>query len=141
MLRITVFGFASLILMPASAETVISCGGTFGKAYYFPNTLLESSEAGWTDDALSNGAIALAREGEIFDILVKDALGMISARSQGAEVNVLDAHQSFVTVLVNYLGGSKEIYTFDFEQNRVTWSQHKFGVLFDKAHTMIGDCD
>lgn len=133
----------NLLLFAASgnSETLTSCGGTAGKAYFFESPLLDANDVGWTDDRLSDGAIALVRQGGKFDILSKDALGMISARSQGAEVYFIDAYQDFITILVNYPGGSKEIYTFDFERSRVTWSQHKFGVFFDKAHTMVGECE
>lgn len=125
----------------AYAETIVSCGETNGQAYYFETPLLNDGDVGWTDDGISDGAIALVRSGEEWDILTKDSIGMISASSQGAGVYFVDAYGAFITLLVNYPSGSKELYTFDLQRNQVTWSQHKFGVTFDKAHTMIGTCE
>lgn len=134
--------FAGLTLAStAAAETMISCGVSEGKAYYFEGPMLSEGDAGWRSDAISGGSVALVATDNSFDILSKDALGMISATSQGAQVQVIDAYDTFVTVLVNYPKGSKELYTFDFTRKQVAWSQHKFGATFDKAHTMVADCD
>jgi hypothetical protein len=134
-------GLMALGAGSAVAETMISCGGSEGKGYYFQGPMLPASEAGWRDDAITGGGIAFVSTGDRFDILIKDALGMISATSQGAHVQVIDIYDAFVTVLVNYPKGSKELYTFDFTRGKVAWSQHRFGVTFDKAHTMVANCD
>ena len=66
---------------------------------------------------------------------------MYSVTSDGAHVHLVDAYADFVMVLVDYPEGSKELYTFDFGRRKLVWSQHKFGVMFDKAQTMISDCN
>lgn len=124
----------------ANAETIINCGGSTGYSYYFRGGILPPENPGWTTDGINDGAIALTYDGEKADILIKDFFGMTSAAESGARVNIVDVSEQFITVLVNYIGGSKEMYTFDLERKVVAWSQHKFGVLIDKAHTMVGSC-
>ena len=129
-----------LFALPASAETIIQCGGSAGWAYYFGDITAQQKDEGWMQDGISKGGIALTREGNDLDILMKDSVGMMSVKGEGATVQLVDAYGAFITVLVNYPQGSKEIYTFDIERKKVSWSQHKFGVMFDKVTTMIADC-
>ena len=131
---------SSLLGLPANAETIIQCGGSEGWAYYFGDTSINEKDEGWMQDGISKGGIALTREGNDLDILMKDAVGMMSVKGEGASVSLVDAYGDFVTVLVSYPQGSKEMYTFDIKRKKVSWSQHKFGLLFDKASTMIADC-
>ena len=120
----------------AHAEILIACGETSGKS------LLLGSSEGWADDRITEGSIILTQgENGNLDIMIKDSLGWISAIGSGSQVQLVDAYEGYVTVLVNYVGGSKELYTFDFNRRMVFWSQHKFGVLFDKVQTFTGDCD
>ena len=132
--------FSLLIVLPASAETIIQCGSSGGWAYYFGDTNIEQKDEGWMQDGISKGGIALTREGNDLDILMKDSIGMMSVKGEGATVQLVDAYGAFITVLVSYPQGSKEMYTFDIERKKVSWSQHKFGVMFDKVSTMIADC-
>lgn len=125
---------------PSSAQTLISCGNSTGKSLYFDSPLLDPADTGWIDDQLKDGSIALVKAGDEIDILIKDGLGMTSARSYGAQVVLLDATDEVVTVIVNYLGSTKELYSFDLVRKQVVWSQHKFGVMFDKALTMVALC-
>lgn len=131
---------AALASTQASAQTIITCGGSEGHSIYFDHPLLKPEDTGWTDDQLTDGSIALVKSGDGVDILIKDGLGMTSALSYGAQVMLLDATDTVATVVVNYTGGAKELYTFDFARRQVVWSQHKFGVMFDKAHTMVAPC-
>lgn len=124
----------------ASAQTLVTCGGSAGKSIYFESPLLDAKDEGWVDDQLADGAIALVKSGDGVDILIKDGLGMTSALSYGADVLLLDATETVVTVIVSYPAGAKELYSFDFVRKQVVWSQHKFGVMFDKAHTMVAPC-
>lgn len=130
------------LLLPGSvcAQTIIECGGSSGKSFYFGDDPKTGAQIGWVDDGIGDGSIALVRNAEAFDIIQKDALGIISAVADGATVAVIDVHDPFVEVLVSYPQGAKELYTFDLVAKRLTWSQHKFGVLFDKASTFNADC-
>lgn len=135
---------ASILLTPpgeAGAETYFSCGGSDGRAFYPTGAFTAEEEAGWSEDGISDGAIALVTEGNDVDILIKDAIGMMSARSQGALVTLLRVEAGYATVLVEYPQGPIELYTFDGSRGLVYWSQHKFGVLIDKAATFVAVCN
>lgn len=131
---------AAMSAGPGAAQTIIECSGSAGKAIYFDYESQTGAQKGWVDDGIANGSVALVRSGDSFDILIKDAIGIISARAEGAAVTIIDVHDPFVEVLVSYPQGAKELYTFDMKERRVAWSQHKFGVLFDKAGTFVADC-
>jgi len=130
---------ACLLTSGATAETIISCGGTFGWAYYYDTAKEGGGE--WLEDSLSNGAIALVKNENTLDILTRDAVGMTSATAEGASVQLIQIMDPFVTVLVQYPRGATEVFTFDLLRRRVSWSQHKFGVMFDKAMTLVGNCN
>ena len=126
--------------LPAKSQSLFDCSASSGKGYYLESSLLPEEKASWKDDGVSEGGIALVRQGDTIDILIKDIVGVGSVKADGAEVVLVDAYEGFVTVLVNYLGGSKELYTFDSSRKMVFWSQHKFGVMFDKSATYIANC-
>lgn len=132
--------FASLPNM-AIGETFITCGGSFGKSFFFASPLLPEEVDKWEDDAISNGSIGLVGDGENLDIIMRDAVGIVSARASGAKVTLIDSQNNVATVLVDYTGGAKELYSFDFNRRQLAWSQHKFGHFFDKAGTFISKCD
>lgn len=136
-----VFGLAILASsQSARAETLVTCGGSAGWSYFFEGPFLPKGQEGWREDAISQGGIALTRDGEELDILIRDVGGMISSRAEGAQVSLVQARDGVIMVLVNYPRGAIELYTFDLTRRQVVWSQHKFGVLIDKAHTMVGTC-
>ena len=89
---------------------------------------------------MTAGAIALTRDGDEIDILMKDAVGLWSARADSGIVVPLDADQDYISVLVLHPKGAKELFTFDLKRKKLVWSQHKFGVSFDKGMTLIADC-
>jgi len=135
------FGLMVCVFSPqAWGETIIECDGGQGKAFYYDNDPETGAQIGWIDDDMTDGAIVLVINGDSADIIIKDAIGTISASAEGATVTVLDVHEPFVDVLVAYPQGPKELYTFDLDLRRVAWSQHKFGVMFDKAQTFVADC-
>jgi hypothetical protein len=95
---------------------------------------------GWVDDGISAGSVVLVRNGDALDIIVRDAVGTMSATAEGATVALLEVRDPFIEVLVSYSQGAKELYTFDMEARSLVWSQHKFGVMFNKASTFLADC-
>jgi hypothetical protein len=135
-MRVAALSVTILFSNAALAQTIADCGASSGKAFYFD----QPDAQGWMDDGISSGVIALVKDGANVDILVKDRIGTISARSQGATVTLLDVVDPFITVLVDYPGGSKELYTFDTKRRVVAWTQHKFGVMFDKVQAMVAQC-
>lgn len=142
-IRLPVHLFVLLLFVlpaPGMAQTIIECSGSTGKAFFFDSDPQTGRQIGWIDDGIGDGSVALVRTGDTFDVIQKDAIGIISAAAEGAAVAVIDVHDPFVDMLVSYPQGVKELYTFDLVGKRVTWTQHKFGVLFDKASTYIADC-
>lgn len=131
-------GFATTL--PANGQTIIECEGSFGKAFYFADSPETGEEVGWVDDGITDGSVVLVRNGDALDIIMRDAVGTISATAEGATVILLDVRDPFIEVLVSYPQGAKELYTFDMKERRLAWSQHKFGVAFDKAATFLAEC-
>ena len=131
-------GFANTL--PAHGQTIIECEGSFGKAFYFSDSPETGDEVGWVDDGITDGSVVLVRNGDALDIIIRDAVGRISATAEGANVILLDVRDPFIEVLVSYPQGAKELYTFDMKERRLAWSQHKFGVAFDKAATFLAEC-
>lgn len=129
---------AAVSYTSASAETIITCSGGSGWAYYFDNS--DTSGGQWVEDGMSKGSVTLVTLDDGADMIIQDAIGIISARSQGATVTVLKVSDPFITVLVDYHSGAVELYTFNLRDRKLTWSQHKFGVAFDKGMTLVGDC-
>lgn len=142
MVRILTTFAALLAGTSAHADTQIlfECGGSSGHAFYPPSIFVEAPEGEWIEDGISNGRIQLVRSGDELDLLHLDALGMTSARSYNAEILVLDVTDKHLTVLVNYEGGAKEMYTYDPQAQSLYWSQHKFGVMIDKVASFTSDC-
>lgn len=136
------FVMGLVVATASSAESTqffINCGASKGWAYYFPNAL--GVAEGWTEDGISKGAFTLTvDENGKADMLVKDAAGMMSMTAEGFNVSIVDVSGSYITVLANYPGAAKEMYTFDVAGKKAVWSQHKFGMPIDKAQTMIADC-
>jgi hypothetical protein len=131
---------ASVLAGEGCAQTIIECSGSAGKAYYFDIEPQTGEPTGWIDDGISDGSVVFVRNGDAFDIIIRDAIGTISATAEGARVSVIDVRDPFVEVLVSYPQGPKELYTFDLKERRLVWSQHKFGVMFDKASTFVAEC-
>lgn len=125
---------------PGIAQTIIECSGSAGKAFYFDIDPQTGKPTGWVDDGISNGSVVLVVNDNSVDIIIKDAVSTFSARADGATVTLLEVRDPFVEILVSYPQGAKELYTFDVKERRLVWSQHKFGVLFDKASTFISEC-
>ncbi|KFI27762.1 hypothetical protein CN97_00140 [Haematobacter massiliensis] len=124
---------------PSQSETLFSCGASAGYGFYPVGPF--SPEAKWEKDGISKGEIQLVLINKEPDILIRDVIGMSSARAQGGHVVVIDATDAgYVSVLVTYPEGAKELYTFDSERRKVFWTQHKFGVAIDKVAAFVADC-
>ena len=126
--------------LPAKGQTIIECEGSFGKAFYYDDSPETGEQVGWVDDGITDGSVVLVRSGDALDIILRDTVGTISATAEGATVILLEVRDPFIEVLVSYPQGAKELYTFDLQERRLAWSQHKFGVMFDKAATFLADC-
>ena len=86
----------SMMATPIGAETIIECGGSQGKGYYFGIDSSTQAQIGWIDDGMKDGAIVLVRNGDTFDVIIKDAVGTISSIAEGVTVRVIDAQITFL---------------------------------------------
>lgn len=134
------FATQALSSMAAQSQTLIECEAGKGWAYYSNIEPETGKPTGWVEDGITGGSITLVRDGDEFDLLIRDTIGTISARAEGAQIVLLGFRATYLEVLASYPQGAKEIYTFDFAAKQLVWSQHKFGVLYDKAHTFVAAC-
>lgn len=135
-------------VMTAHGQEVATCREPAGRAYYHFTGLTKKSDAGWTDDKISNGVITLTKNGNDVDILYLDVRRKpISSTQDGAKVVLLRADRTGIAVLVHYPGGAvTEIYSFFQEsdgRSRFTLLQSKVGdaALVPKSSVMAGTCD
>lgn len=92
------------------------------------------------DDGIPDGSVVRVRNGDALGNIMRDAVGTISATAEGTTVTVLDVRDPFIDVLVSYPPGAKEHYTFDIEERRLAWSQHRHSVMFQTAATLLAEC-
>ena len=142
MLRIFFFLFLITFGTNAYANTIITCGGNAGHAFYFAGLIVTAKDAGWHDDGTSSGKTALTFDGQKLDILFADTTGSLqSAKASGATVTLLGSEGSWITVLVNYPNTTAELYTFNLDTKYYAMSSHKYGSSpIQKAATFIGKC-
>lgn len=142
MLKIIVFLFLLALGQSAFANTIITCGGNAGHAFYFSGLYIKSKDAGWHNDGTSGGKFALTVDGKKLDILFSDATGNLqSAGATGGTVTLLGTEGSWVTVLVNYPNTTAELYTFNLDTKSYAMSSHKYGAApIQKAATFVGKC-
>tara|TARA_B110000977_G_scaffold127096_1_gene162433 strand:+ start:919 stop:1350 length:432 start_codon:yes stop_codon:yes gene_type:complete len=142
MWKIVVFLYLLTLGHSAFANTVVTCGGNEGYAFYFAGLIVKSEDAGWHTDGTSSGKTALTLNGEKIDILFSDATGNLqSATASGGIVALLGNEGSWITVLVNYPNTTAELYTFNLETKSFAMSSHKYGSApIQKAATFVGKC-
>ena len=118
----------------AEGETIIECGSSDGRAYYLASPLIPEAEAGWSNDDIPDGKIALtAGDGDEIDLLLMDSVGLKSARSYGATIAPIGIGESTVTVMVRYSSAVLEVYSFNLVNRSVYWTQHKMEQAVSKV--------
>ena len=142
MWKISILTCLLLLWQSAYANTLVTCGGNAGHAFYFAGLIVKPKDAGWHNDGTSGGQTALTLSGKKLDILFSDATGSLqSASASGGKVALLVAEGSWITVLVNYPNTTAELYTFNLDTKSYAMSSHKYGSApIQKAATFIGKC-
>ena len=133
------FAMLALIAQPALAQTIITCGASEGRGYFFTDDIWNPDGPNWQDDRISNGAIRLVLHGDEIDIEFGDIVGNSGYRADGANVVKLLADGEKMTVgafHTNYV----DTYTFDFINRVVIWTSHKLGPLSPKTAIYKADC-
>ncbi|MYM36419.1 hypothetical protein GTP38_18995 [Duganella sp. FT94W] len=138
----------SILCLPLHAADIASCSNPTGTGYYPETGIITAKDSGWTDEKITGGITKLIKiNDKEYDILFVDVRKeIISARSDGGYVILLNRGKSAVSVLVVYPGKTAETYTFlqansgKFEYIQ-TLSRAGDGVLITKATVMRGDCD
>lgn len=127
----------------ANAENsiIFNCGASSGNSYYPPSILTGSENGEWVEDGIRGGKIQLVMNDGQLDIMHVDAGGINSARSYNAEIYLIDVTSEYLTIMVDYKGATKEIYTYDKINKNLYWSQHKFGTVLNKLSAFVSNCD
>lgn len=135
----------SALAQSKSGPTVIvTCGASAGHAYFHESGLIQSNEKGWTEDAVGEGSFIVQNDGENFDLIYRDQLGLNSATDNGAVI--LPAHvddSSIVLVVIYPSNGNTEVYNFqglDTSESEVSWTSTKVGSLINKSSVFYAQC-
>jgi hypothetical protein len=129
-----------------SAEMVAKCGTSKGFSYYFEGRLVPREKAGWRDDGIAKGSLLLLLDGEQFDVVITDAVGSRSIRTDGFEIISIPQSSSNTIVLlaVNSSSGIVEHYHFRIEpkgDGTVVWGSIKgSGALLQKSSMFQAAC-
>jgi hypothetical protein len=144
-LRIIFFFLIILFLSNPSvhAEIIVSCKTTLdGQAYYHKGDYVKRSDSGWKKDKISNYEVELTYTNNNPDISFKDSTGRRqSASSTGGVVYIGGASTEYIHVVVLYPEATTELYTFDFINNQLWNSIHKYGSTpVRKSANFVGKC-
>ena len=123
----------TMLAQTSAAQTVISCTGIQGKAFY-------SQEGKWVDDGGTKIRLDLILNNDQFDISIGDLAGPTTIKSMGGQVYLLGNSDNKATILATYGNGHSELYTYDFNAKKVYLSQHRTAGSFQKFSTYEGDC-
>src|SRR6266446_8392912 len=120
--------FALCWLWPfsAGAQTVVTvCGAASGYSFY-----LNPSD-GWQRDGISQGTVTILRNGDDFDLIIKDAWATFSARGDEATVvRIYGDTDREMTLVAIYPLGSTEVYQLTLDANgrgKLIWATTKNG--------------
>ena len=119
--KVGLFGLVALVLSLAGvahSRTIMTCGGSQGWGYSNMSAFPAWSQI---DDGIPDGFTTLVSMPgtEDFDILFQDAMGMNSARANGATIALLGEEAGILNVLAVYRslsGITVENYVFDTNQ-------------------------
>lgn len=136
----------TLIADKSFAETLASCSGESGQAYFPESSLVTGKDAGFTKDDVTGGLTSLIfnDKGE-FDILYKDASGEIqSSKDDYGNVELLAFGDDNITILVRYFFETTEIFDFYKKPNQKLEYTHTvvkpYNTLLPKSAVYVGEC-
>ena len=148
-LAMFVLGVAALVATPAFADEQIIAHGENpeGKSYFAHTGLvLKKKDAGWKNNALSNGIFEVVLNDGVLDVRFVDASKSIkSVLAQGGKVTTLNKSKDGATILAVYPAETVEIFTFykDHEgQNKFIMTVVKSGrnSLITQSSIFAGSC-
>ena len=102
----------TMLAQTSAAQTVISCTGIQGKAFY-------SQEGKWVDDGGTKIRLDLILNNDQFDISIGDLAGPTTIKSMGGQVYLLGNSDNKATILATYGNGHSELYTYDFNAKSI----------------------
>lgn len=145
--KILLLATFTLIADKSFAETLASCSGENGQAYFPESSLVTSKDAGFKKDDVTEGLTSLIfnDKGE-FDILFKDASGEIqSSKDDNGKVELLAFGDDNITILVRYFFETTEIFDFYKKPNQKLEYSHTvvkpYNTLLPKAAVYVGECN
>jgi hypothetical protein len=126
----------------AYAKVIAECGSSEGYAYrYNP----PDGTSNWAKDSVSKGNFSLVKEGNKFDIVYTDAMGVNSARNDGGDVLAVNARDGNYVFIVNNPGQTVSTFVFRLRsdgKSEVTWSTARYNSdpQIDKHNVMRASC-
>jgi len=131
----------------AFAELVTKCGSSKGYSFYPQGGLVSNKDAGWTEDAISNGSflVTKTKKGE-YDVIFSDASGRtISSRDDGGEVILISKSKANLILLVAYPQMNVVTYYFRIDQRGVgdvSYSSARYGeaAMVNKHGLLVAAC-
>ena len=101
----------------AQKRVITNCIGPEGYSYFAEGGLVSTTEAGWTEGAVSKGSFILTKDGDEYDIIFTDATSRtISSRDDGGRVVALRDAPGTLVLLVAY-PINVEVWTFKIDGN------------------------
>jgi len=136
------FGLAFALCWPfsAGAQTIVTvCGASSGYSFYLNPT------QGWQRDGVSKGTVTIVREGNDFDLIIKDAAETFSARGDGATVvRVHGNTDREMTLIAIYPLATTEVFQLTLDANgrgKLIWASTKNRVVgTTKGSLFVADC-
>ena len=124
--------------------TIVSCGSSTGHAYFHSGGIIGEDDAGWSQDAIGNGSLIVQLDGEDFDLIYRDQIGLNSASDNGAFIVPTHYDESSLVLIVTYpQNGNTEVYNFQklrFSNSEVSWTSTKVGALINKSSVFYAKC-
>jgi len=131
----------------ALADVVTKCDSPQGHAYYMAGKIVPRKDAGWRQDAISNGTYLVTRDADgKYDIIFSDAIKQTkSSREDGGDVIAISKSNDHLILLVNYPEMNVETWYFRIDPRgvgEVTVSQARYGegAIINKHSLMRAIC-
>ena len=134
----------------AGAESIqFQCGGMSVYSYYAAEGMVPDKQAGWSNDAISNGEMVIDLDGDTGEVeyRYKDATGKwYSPSNEGGDVVLLtmdDTDLSFQILAMFPAGNTVEILTiteFDGETAKLIYANSRNTSMSANSKLMVGDC-
>jgi hypothetical protein len=123
----------------SASKTIATCNGSKGYTYYIEGDFVPKDDAGFAEDAISDGKITLERIEDEFKLSMIDVTGAIqTVEGQGGRTISMLIGES-ISVFVFY-ENSVEQYIFRPQDGIVTWTSARSGAFIDKHSLFVSSC-